>query len=110
MDFEIIEGLSDEDINKIYENVINDDEDILISHCECNGASGTVYTGGPPVFSGSNAYCNWLRSNSMLFESNASYTCSRWCLKQGFTLKTYSTDCCCTGSYTCSYYNHYRRC
>ncbi len=85
MDFEMIDGLSDDEIMTLYFDAIVDgiNDGVHTGSCSCRSSNFM----GHSVFGG----CEMLQSHG-LYSQDA---CSRWCTKHGYSLFYFTTPCYC---------------
>ena len=88
MDFDLIDGLSDEEVQSLYSDAIVDGvtDGVHTGSCDCRTSSGYV-------FFGDSAYggCELLQSQGLYSQ----YACTRWCTRHGFSLTGFYPPCVC---------------
>ena len=83
MDFETIDGLSEEEIKTLY-----DVENLKIADCIC---SHYLYTNSCGLLPGSYCVGYW---NGQWKDVSTHDLCREWCHVHGFTIKTFNNDWC----------------
>ena len=97
MDFSGIDGLSDEELEKIYDVSSTSEDDVYIGGCNCYTGSKILWFGTHMwyVYGTCSGYGN---CGDCALRLTTDASCKSWCSRHGFTYDGFGERCYCHGS------------